>query len=167
MQVGIRQNYAQALSEWERFSKDQRQRVKKLVEDWYVIKQETEQTAIALGYSSACRRSIEFCRGECCRLHFPKTFSVADFLAIIGSLTPKKREGLTNRILSNRSSGKQCILHMPDGCFLSFNSRPMVCTNAYPCFAGREYWEAKEAGNRRAKQIFKYLSSLILSSGRH
>ena len=165
MQVRIRHNYTTALTSWERFSKDQRRIVQKLAADLYAIKKETEQTAIALGYSYACRTSIEICRGECCRWHFPKTFNEADFLAIIGSLTQTERDDLSHRILGSDSQSGQCALLMPDGCFLSFRSRPMVCTNAYPCFAGRAYWEIKEAGNRRAKPFFKELNDLILASG--
>ncbi|MBW1849422.1 MAG: hypothetical protein JRJ27_20375 [Deltaproteobacteria bacterium] len=167
MQVRIRHNYTTALTSWERFSKDQRRIVQKLAADLYAIKKETEQTAIALGYSHACRTSIEICRGECCRWHFPKTFNEGDFLAIIGSLTEAERDDLSHRILGSDSQSGQCILLMPDGCFLSFRSRPMVCTNAYPCFASRAYWEIKEAGNHRSKPFFKDLSNLILTSGQH
>jgi len=165
MQVGIRLNFTRALSTWERLSNSQRELVQKLAEDLYEIKKETEQTAITFGYSSVCRASIAVCRGECCRLYYPKTFSAADFLVIIGSLTPRECEELAHRILlgSSVSNGK-CILLMKDGCILSFKSRPMVCTNAYPCFAGRVYWEIKEAGNRRAKTLFESLNDLILKT---
>jgi len=167
MQVRIKHNYLQALSSWERFSIGQKQMVQKLAADLHTIKKEIEQTAVSFGYSHACRTSIAVCRGECCRLHFPKTFSEADFLAIIGSLTQEERDSLSRRMLENRFQSEQCVLLKPDGCFLSFKSRPMVCTNAYPCFASRAYWEIKEAGNRRAQPIFKRLNGLMLTDDQY
>ena len=70
-------------------------------------------------------------------------------------------------ILGPNGAGKSTLLQAIAGMLvpgkgeISFKNRPMVCTNAYPCFSGRDYWEFKEAGNRRAKPIFKQLEAII------
>jgi len=158
---GIKHNYSQALHVWESSHTGEKERVQRLAARLYTIKEEVEHKAIALGYAQACVKSIPTCRGECCRFHFPKTFSVTDFLAIIGSLTLEEINELSDRILKTSLQEGQCALLTATGCFLSFKSRPMVCTNAYPCFAGHEYWEFKEVGNRKVKPVLQSLANLI------
>lgn len=161
----VKHNYIHALGIWKTFSEAKRHAVKNLAAELYAIKKETEKMAIAFGYAQACRTSIPVCNGGCCRHHFPKTFSDAELLAVLGGLTLVERERLSQQILRGSSKDKQCMLLTTDGCFLPFKSRPMVCTNAYPCFVSKEYWKHKEVGNRKAKPIFQALKNLILQGG--
>lgn len=158
----IRQNYKKAFEAWEKLSDNKKHMVQELAEALYAIKKMTGEKAVAFGYARACKESIAICRGECCRHHYPKIIADAELLAIIGGLTPVERERLSQRMLRGLSKDGQCALLTQDGCFLPFRSRPMVCTNAYPCFASKEYWKHKEAGNHKAKPIFQTLEDLIL-----
>jgi len=159
----IRQNFTRAYRAWENFTRNERQRVLVLTSTIYAIKEETEQMALALGVAQSCRASIDTCNGECCRLHFPKTFTAVDFLIAIEGLTPECRENLTHRMMGDPLQDRKCIFLEPNGCLLSFKNRPMVCTNAYPCFVNREYWGFKESGNQRARLVFNELDRLIPS----
>ena len=161
---GIRENYFQALNARGRFTREEKQRVQGLLSDIFAIKEETEQKALALGIAQSCRASIPVCKGECCRLHFPKTFTAVDFIIAVEGLAPAQIENLTNQINRDQPQNRKCMFQKPDGCLLAFYNRPMVCTNAYPCFMSRAYWEFKEDGNRRAKPIFGALERLILSN---
>jgi hypothetical protein len=109
------------------------------------LKNEMEAFADQKGYAKACRRSIPHCRGECCKWHFPKNLNHIDFFIAIFHMTPAQQQSLVHLILSN--SNEYCPILLKTGCFLSFEQRPVTCTNAYPCFNNREYWIEKEKKN--------------------
>jgi len=75
-----------------------------------------------------------------------------DFFIIICGLSQKEQTRLTDQILDLNNNIYQCPLLIKNGCFLEFNSRPAVCTNAYPCFAGqlyREFLENKKKADKK------------------
>ncbi len=46
-------------------------------------------------------------------------------------------------------------------CFLSFEQRPILCTNAYPCFNDKSYWTEKEKKNILFKKAIKALDAIF------
>ncbi len=96
--------------------------------------------AAGLGYVKLCMDSIPVCKGECCKWHFPKNLSRPDLFITLCSITMAEQTALTDQLALN--NGKyQCPVLRENGCLLSFDSRPLVCSNAYPCFAGASYHE--------------------------
>jgi hypothetical protein len=109
------------------------------------IRHQVYEKAMELGYVKKCITSISVCKGGCCKWHFPKKLSFPDlFITVCGS-SSKELTALKDQI--NFDNGKyQCPVLRENGCLLSFDSRPLVCSNAYPCFSGelyRSYLEKK------------------------
>jgi len=96
--------------------------------------------AAGLGYVERCMDSIPVCKGECCKWHFPKKLDLPDLFITVCSITTGEQTALADQLALN--NGKyQCPLLRENGCLLSFDSRPLVCSIAYPCFAGASYHE--------------------------
>lgn len=129
------------------------------------IKNRMEKLAIQMGYSQACKQGIPVCRGECCIYHYPKDLTSVDFFIAIYTMSDNRQQVLLNLVLQYKGHG--CPMLLETGCFFSFEQRPVICTNAYPCFAGRVYWEKKEAESVRIKKIFEILSPIVLSPPSH
>lgn len=102
------------------------------------IRYQVYEKAMKLGYVKKCIASIPVCKGECCRWHFPKKLSVPDlFITVCGSSSTELAV-LEDQIIFD--NGKyQCPVLGENGCLLSFDNRPLVCSNAYPCFSGEVY----------------------------
>ena len=111
------------------------------------------------GYSNACTSSIPICKGECCKWHFPKNLNYLDFFISIFSMTADQVEKFAKLIFNNRKN--QCPILLESGCYLSFEQRPIACTNAYPCFADRSYWVEKEKKNILFKNVIEELEAII------
>ena len=94
--------------------------------------------AMELGYVNKCINSISVCKGECCKWHFPKKLGLPDlFITVCGSSSTELAV-LEDQIIFD--NGKyQCPVLRGNGCLLSFDNRPLVCSNAYPCFSGELY----------------------------
>ena len=104
------------------------------------IRHQIYEKALRFGYVKQCMESILICKGECCKWHFPKNLSRLDMFITICSLTVAEQTALADQIALN--NGKyQCPVLRKNGCLLSRKSRPLVCSNAYPCFAGSSYHE--------------------------
>ncbi len=102
------------------------------------IRHQIFEKALGFGYVKQCIDSIPVCKGECCKWHFPKNLSRLDLFITICSITVAEQTALADQLAFN--NGKyQCPVHRKNGCLLSFDSRPLVCSNAYPCFAGASY----------------------------
>lgn len=129
------------------------------VEEIISLKYEMETFAGQKGYSQACKRYIPTCGGECCKWHFPKHLTPGDFFVAVFRM-PKEEQALLTKLILN-SGGDQCPLLLETGCSLSFEQRPVVCTNAYPCFNDRSYWEKKEKMNTRFVRAFDALSAIL------
>ena len=102
------------------------------------IRYQVYEKAVELGYVKKCITSISVCKGECCKWHFPKKLNFPDmFITVCGS-SSKELTALKDQIIFD--NGKyQCPILRENGCLLSFNSRPLACSNAYPCFSGELY----------------------------
>ena len=96
------------------------------------------EKAKQLGYVENCLAGIPICRGECCKWHFPRNLTYLDLFVTIGSISPSEQTALRERIALEAGQNR-CPLLLKSGCVLSFDSRPLVCSNAYPCFAGDVY----------------------------
>jgi len=129
------------------------------------IKRKIEERAQALGYSEVCRQSIAVCAGECCRWHFPKRLSRVDFFAAVFKLQAVARTALAVQVHASGDGVYQCPLLQNDGCTFSFEERPAVCTAAYPCLAGSDYWEYKERFSSARASLRKALGKLIDTYG--
>ena len=125
------------------------------------IRRRIEDRAAALGYSERCRQSIPVCAGECCVWHFPRNIDRVDFLVAITGLSAAERAALVKQVQATDDSSCRCPLLREDGCILTFDNRPVVCTNAFPCIAGSEYWQYKETFQEDIEDIRAELNRLI------
>ncbi len=102
------------------------------------IRHQIYEKALGFGYVKQCIDSIPVCKGECCKWHFPKNLSRLDLFITICSITVAEQTALADQLALN--NGKyQCPVLRKNGCLLSFDSRPLACSNAYPCFAGESF----------------------------
>ena len=102
------------------------------------IRHQIYDKAAGFGYVKLCMDSIPVCKGECCKWHFPKNLSRLDLFITICSITVAEQTALADQLALN--NGKyQCPVLRRNGCLLSFDSRPIACSNAYPCFAGESF----------------------------
>ena len=126
-----------------------------------IIKYQIESKADELGYSEACKKSINYCKGECCIWHFPKKINWLDFFIAISGLLASKLSELFEQLNEVDNVKYQCPLLHKDGCFFSFDNRPITCTNAYPCFAGDQFWEFKERKRNNIKALYMSLDQIL------
>jgi len=104
------------------------------------IRHQIYEKAQRLGYAQQCIDSIPVCKGSCCKWHFPKSLGLLELFITVCSISIEAQAALARQLALN--SGKyQCPVLRNSGCLLSFDSRPLVCSNAYPCFAGASYHE--------------------------
>ena len=131
------------------------------------IKQAIENQARALGYTQRCRRAIEVCRGECCLWHFPKTISVVDFFIAVFDFAEEETAALAAQIRAGAGGqAYQCPLLRKDGCIFDFQNRPLVCTSAFPCMAGQQFWQYKERFRADIATLRTDLGRLIFDNSR-
>ena len=123
------------------------------------LKYQIETIAANKGYSKACKSSIPICKGECCKWHFPRHLNHIDFFISIFSMTENQRIDFTKLVSNPKNT--HCPILRKTGCFLSFEQRPIPCTNAYPCFADRSYWVEKEMKNNQFKKAMDSLDRII------
>jgi len=144
---------------YERLSDGDRKNLLGNIDEIRKIKYLIEEKARELGYSKACKESVSLCGGMCCKWHFPTVLSPADFLVAICGQPINRRIGLLEQLSSFSGSKDQCPLLCVNGCFLSFETRPVSCTTAYPCHAGQIYWEFKEEKKGRLTELFNNLNN--------
>jgi len=102
------------------------------------IRYQVYEKAAELGYVKKCITSIPVCKGECCKWHFPKNLGFPDLFIMVYGTSSKELTALEDQIIFD--NGKyQCPVLRENGCLLSFDSRPLACSNAYPCFSGELY----------------------------
>ena len=155
------QSMKEALYACEELYPQSRKKVLQRVEEVQSIKYEIGDRAEKLGYDKACRDAIPVCRGECCRWHFPQNIRTVDFFLALLRLSRKGRSSLVRKLQDTENESYQCPLLCEDGCFFSFNERPIVCTNAYPCFAERKYWELIETKRKRIENLYFSMEKLL------
>jgi len=132
-----------------------------LIADLGTIKRHVEDRAALLGYSERCREAISACRGECCRWHFPRTINRIDFFIAVFGMTDTEKEAVVKQVQPMAGQAYGCPLLRVDGCIFSFVNRPVVCTSAFPCLAGADYWKYKESFRKDIDAIRAALGSLI------
>ncbi|MCP3952289.1 MAG: hypothetical protein GY697_08750 [Desulfobacterales bacterium] len=135
--------------------------VVQLISDLGAIKRQIEDRAESRGYSERCREAIAVCGGECCRWHFPKTIDRVDFLIAVFNLSADEKAVLVKQVQSAEDSVDGCPLLRKDGCVFTLETRPVVCTSAFPCLAGTAYWQYKETFREDIDAIRAALDSLI------
>jgi hypothetical protein len=121
-------------------NENDRIKVSKAVNEINRIRHQVYEKAMRFGYVKKCKDAIPVCKGECCKWHFPKNLSFPDLFIIVSSISTEEQKVLKDQIVLK--NGKyQCPILRKNGCSLSFESRPLVCSNAYPCFAGGSFYD--------------------------
>ena len=127
-----------AICIYNQLNENDRVKALKAVNEINLIRHQIYEKAVGFGYVKKCTDSIPVCKGECCKWHFPKNLGYLDLLIIVCSISTEEQKALKDQIAFN--NGKyQCPILRENGCSLSFDSRPLACSNAYPCFAGESF----------------------------
>jgi len=159
----LRAELKAAISIYNRLDENDRTRALKAVNKINRIRHHIYEKALELGYVERCVNSISACKGECCKWHFPKNLDCLDLFVTVCSISPEKQTALQNQIAFN--NGKyQCPVLRENGCLLSFDSRPLICSNAYPCFSKESYHNFLE---KQQKDIEAQLTFLKSAFKRH
>lgn len=126
------------------------------------IRHQIYEKAKELEYVEKCIDAIPACKGECCKWHFPKNLAYPDLFITVCGISTEEQTALEKQIAFN--SGKnQCPLLLESGCFLSFDSRPLACSNAYPCFAGESYHKFLDKQKKEIDTQYMLLKELTHS----
>jgi hypothetical protein len=150
-----------ALKSGQHLSNEQRRQITDNIRRLEKIKTQIEEKAKEMGYSDTCKASIPICQGECCKWHFPKNLSEVDFFLAIHKMPAKGIFSLLNLLSQKTKKSYQCPLLTENGCMFTFDERPLVCTIAYPCFAGQSYWNYLDAEKRKIKDIYNDIENII------
>ncbi|MBW1842561.1 MAG: hypothetical protein JRI75_12340 [Deltaproteobacteria bacterium] len=144
-----------AIRTYNQFNEEEKARAFGAVSEVNRIRHEIYEKASDLGYVERCMDSIPVCKGECCKWHFPKKLDVPELVITVCGTTVAEQTALADQLAVN--NGKyQCPVLRKSGCLLSFHNRPLVCANAYPCFAGAPYHEFLK--KQRKKINVQYVS---------
>jgi len=128
------------------------------------IRHQLHEKAVELGYVKKCTDSMAVCKWHCCKWHFPKNLNHVDLVMTACSISSEEQRALEDQLAFD--NGKyECPLLGEKGCSLSFDSRPLVCSNAYPCFLGDPYHGFLEK-QRNGINIQLTLLKEILQKGR-
>jgi len=161
----MHKNLIIAVNATDAIKKNQLESIENLIKKIVIVKYEMEDVALQRGFSQACKEAISSstCGVECCKYHFPRNLSSIDFF-IATYYMPKEKQRELIQLVSS-SYKHQCPILLEYGCFFSFEERPVVCTNAYPCFNDREYWNEKDIKLYQIKKAFKSLCTIIPEIG--
>lgn len=155
----MHENLVMAMDAMRNLSGEKMQAAEMRIREIISLKYELEAIADQKGYSRACKSYIPTCRGECCKWHFPNNLTHLDFFVAIFHIPEEKQAALAELILNNHKH--QCPVLLETGCFLSFEQRPVPCTNAYPCFHDQSYWNEKDKRNILFKKAFDSLEAMV------
>ena len=148
-----------AIGIYNRLSENNRTKALRTVNRINRIRHRIFKKAKELGYVEKCIDAIPACKGECCKWHFPKNLAYPDLFITVCGIPAEEQTALEKQIAFN--SGKnQCPLLLVSGCFLSFDSRPLVCSNAYPCFAGESYHKFLDKQKKEINTQYRILKEL-------
>jgi hypothetical protein len=124
------------------------------------IRHQVYEKAAELGYVKRCMDSIPVCKGECCKWHFPKKLDLLELFITVCGTTAAEQTALADQLAVN--NGKyQCPVLRKSGCLLSFHNRPLVCANAYPCFASAPYHEFLKKQRKTINVQYGLLKDII------
>lgn len=153
-----------AICIFKQLNKDDRVKALKAVNEINRIRHQIYEKAMGLGYVKKCIDSIPICKGECCKWHFPKNLSCLDLFITVCSISTEEQAALEDQIAFN--NGKyQCPVLRENGCSLSFDSRPLVCSNAYPCFSGESYHEFLRKQRKEIDVQYIFLEEVFHGAG--
>ncbi len=155
----MHKNLVIAKTAFRRLSEKELQTVEAKVKEIISLKYQMESIANQKGYSDNCKTSIPICKGECCKWQYPKNLTHIDFFISIFNLSEKQQTALVKLILTTKND--YCPILTQTGCFLSFEQRPIPCTNAYPCFNDRSYWHEKEKKIVIFNGIYRTLENIV------
>ncbi len=158
-QTTMHENLILAMDGLKTMTQETRQAAQKYVNEVISIKHQMESIAKQRGHSKRCMTAIPICNGECCKFQFPKNLTHIDFFITIFNMSDEEQDALSNTIL--QANNDYCPILIQNGCFLSFEQRPVICTNAYPCFNDRLYWNEKEAKSNLFKNSFDSIDDLL------
>ena len=153
-----------AASMYNQLNENERAKALKAVCKINSIRHQLYEKAMELGYVKRCIDAMPVCKGQCCKWHFPKRLNYLDLFITICSISSEEQKALEDQIAFD--NGKyQCPLLCENGCSLSFGSRPLACSNAYPCFLGDSYYEFLE-NQRKEMNIQHMLLEEVLRKSR-
>jgi hypothetical protein len=158
---GLRQEFITAVWAWEQLTPYDAARAVRAVEELRRIRSHIHARAQRLGYARRCKEALPSCMGECCKQHFPRDLKCVDLLVAICGRTGEEARALSCRIADAGGPGVGCPLLGEHGCLFSFEDRPIVCANAYPCFATREYWEFLQGERPGIEALYETLHRLL------
>ncbi len=158
-QTCMHENLIIAMNVRNTMSKESKQAAQVHVNEVISLKRQMESIADQRGFSKRCKTAIPICKGECCKWQFPKNLTHIDFFITIFNMPEEEQKTLSKIIL--QANTDYCPIVLKNGCFLSFEQRPVICTNAYPCFNDRSYWVEKEEKIILFKKAFDSLEELF------
>ncbi len=162
-QAAMLQNFKLAEEAFNHLSSVKKTTAQKMIHEIVSIKFKLNRIAEQKGYSKVCKQSIPVCKGECCKWQYPKNLTCIDFFISLFNLSEKQKTDLSNRL--EKPETDYCPMLLKNGCYFSFEHRPISCTNAYPCFNDRSYWNEKEKHMISFSRIFKSIEDLLSASG--
>lgn len=143
---------------------DDRARAEAAVAEIQGIRALIYREADRLGYATACVDSIPDCKGECCKWHYPKTLNRFDFFITVVTLSPEQVSHVLERLEKAAQVGdfgaRGCPFLTPGGCVFSFQSRPILCANAYPCFMSDGFHAFLETRRKDINRRFDVLRGI-------
>ena len=150
-----------ALHAYQNLDDNQTEQVKITIDKWQNIVARIRARAQELGYSQACQNHISTCKGQCCKWHFPKKlYDVHVFISVNG-LSSEESKSLVDLLSDITNEAYQCPMLMENGCFLSFENRPILCSSAYPCFTGQVYQDFLEQEKTELKGLYEDMENMI------
>ncbi len=161
IQSAMHENLMIAMDGFQKLSQKEMGAAELQVKEIVSLKYQMETIAAQKGYSQACKTSIPTCKGECCKWHFPRNLTHVDFFIAIFYMPEEQQAAFAQLICNNNKN--QCPVLLETGCSLSFEQRPVICTNAYPCFNDRSYWIEKEKKNIQFKKAIDTLDTAVQS----
>ena len=128
------------------------------------IRHRLHEKAMELGYVKKCIDSMPVCKWQCCKWHFPKNLNYLDLFITVCSISSEELKALEDQIVFD--NGKyECPVLRENGCSLSFDSKPLACSNAYPCFLGDAYYEFVQKQSKEINIQHTLLKEIFQKSG--
>ena len=153
-----------ALNAYQNLNDHRMRQTKITIERWQKIIARIKARAEELGYSKACRDFIPTCKGQCCKWHFPKKIYDVHFFISLNGLPTGETQKLIDLLSDTTKSAYQCPMLMENGCFLSFENRPVLCSSAYPCFSGKVYQDYLQKEKKVLERLYEDFEKIIISS---
>jgi len=153
-----------ATSLYHQLHENDRARALKAVNRINSIRHQLHEKATELGYVQKCIESMPVCKGLCCKWHFPKNLNCLDLFVTVCSISSREQKALEAQIASDNGR-YECPVLGENGCVLPFHSRPLACSNAYPCFLGDSYYEFLTKKRKEIHIQHTLLKGILQKSG--